>query len=366
VRWAPRGKDAGSPNTRRIGAPEDAASRCSSASGRPRSLFRWGLFVLVLASLLALAATTAAPALADNGGFTPVSPDSPNAEGITQSYWFVSIFVLGIFVLVEGLLIAFVVRYRRRKRARFEDGAPIHGATKVELAWTAFPVVVLALIAAFVFVKLPGISDVPEAEAGEEQLEIRVVGRQFYWQFEYPNGVIAIDTMRAPAGVPVRLEVTAPDDDVIHSWWIPALGGKMDAIPGRVNETWFEAEEEGTYTGQCAELCGLEHAQMLASVEVLPQEEFDGWLEERRADQSADGAELGAELWAGVCAKCHGPSGEGGIAPRIAGSVLLSDPAAVEDIVRNGRRTMPAVGSGWTSEQMSALTTYLQESPPGG
>jgi cytochrome c oxidase subunit 2 len=319
-----------------------------------------------LALTAALAAVVSSPALADNGGFTPVSPESPNAEGITRSYWFVSIFVLGIFVLVEGLLLAFIVRYRRRKRARFEDGAPIHGATKVELAWTAFPVVILALIAAFVFIELPGISDVPEAGAGDEQLEVRVVGRQFYWQFEYPNGVIAIDTMRAPAGVPVVLKVTAPDDDVIHSWWIPALGGKMDAIPGRVNETWFQAENVGLYEGQCAELCGVEHAGMLAAVEVLPREEFDAWLQERRTDQSADGAELGAEEWAGVCAKCHGPDGEGGIAPRIAGSVLLTDPQTVDDIVRNGRRTMPAVGSGWTSEQIQALTTYLRVSPPSG
>ena len=171
--------------------------------------------------------------------------------------------------------------------------------------------------------------------------------------------------MRAPAGVPVSLEVTAPDDDVIHSWWIPALGGKIDAIPGRVNTTWFQADE-GTYEGQCAELCGLEHANMLASVEVMPEEEFDAWLEERRADQSADGAELGAEMWAGVCAKCHGPDGEGGIGPRLAGSATLADADAIETIVRNGRGKMPAVGADWTDEQLDALTTYLQESPPSG
>jgi cytochrome c oxidase subunit 2 len=259
-----------------------------------------------------------------------------------------------------------VLRYRRRRRARFEDGAPIHGATKVELAWTAFPVVVLVLVAAFVFIELPGIKDVPEAGAGDEQLEVQVTGRQFYWQFEYPNGVIAVDTLRAPVGVPVVLEVTAPDSDVIHSWWIPALGGKLDAIPGRVNETWFEAKQPGVYRGQCAELCGTEHAKMLASVEVLERDEFDAWLEERRADQSAEGAALGEETWAGVCAKCHGLNGEGGIGPRVAGSAVLTDPEALEDRVRNGIRTMPAVGAGWSSEQMRALTTYLQESPPSG
>jgi cytochrome c oxidase subunit 2 len=289
----------------------------------------------------------------------PVPPESPNAEGIRQSYLFVSIFVAAIFVLVEGLLIAFIWKYRRQKRARFEDGAPIHGATKLELAWTAGPVVVLFLIAAFVFIELPGIKDVPEASAGEQQLEIKVTGRQYYWQYEYPNGVIAVDTMRAPVGVPVTLEVTAPENDVIHSWWIPALGGKIDAIPGVTNETWFQAESEGVYTGQCAELCGLEHAQMLASVQVLSAEEFDAWLATGNED-------LGKETWEGVCAKCHGLSGEGGIGPRIAGSPTLADVEALANIVRNGRRTMPAVGAGWSDEQIEALATYLKESPPSG
>ena len=225
--------------------------------------------------------------------FAPVAPESPNAEGISDSWLFVSIFVFAIFVLVEGLLIAFIWKYRRRGRPRFEDGAQAHGATKLELAWTAFPVVVLFLIGAFVFIELPGIKDIPEATAGEEQLEIKVTGRQFYWQYEYPNGVIAIDQLRAPVGVPVSLEVTAPDTDVIHSWWIPALGGKIDAIPGVTNETWFQASNEGVYTGQCAELCGLEHAQMLASVEVLSTDEFDAWLDTRRAEQDAGSGELG-------------------------------------------------------------------------
>ena len=323
-----------------------------------RSLF-------VLAGLLLLAAVSVPGALADNGGFAPVTPESPNAEGIRDSYVLVSIFVLGIFVLVEGLLIAFIVKYRRRKRPRFEDGAPIHGATKLELLWTAFPVVVLFLIGAFIFIELPGIKNIPSAGASG-QLEITVTGRQFYWQYEYPNGVIAIDTMRAPAGVPVHLEVTAPDSDVIHSWWIPALGGKIDAIPGTVNETWFEAENPGVYTGQCAELCGLEHANMIASVEVLPEAEFAAWLEQRRTDQTAGTGELGQEEWDGVCAKCHGFSGEGGIGPRIAGSIVLADPTAVENLVRNGRRTMPAVGSDWTSEQVEALASYLKENPPSG
>ena len=298
--------------------------------------------------------------------FAPVSPESPNAEGIRRSYLFVTIFTFSIFLLVEALLIVFIYRYRRKKRPRFEDGAQVHGASRLELAWTVFPVVVLFLIAAFVFIELPGIKNVPEAAAGDEQLEIKVTGRQFYWQYEYPNGAIAIDHMRAPVDAPVRLDVTAPDSDVIHSWWIPALAGKIDAIPGITNHTWFQAENEGTYTGQCAELCGLEHAQMLASVEVLSADAFGAWLDQRKQEQDAGSGDLGQEEWEGVCAKCHGLAAEGGVGPRIAGSPTLTDPDALATLVRNGRGAMPAVGAGWTDEQIQALVNYLQESPPSG
>lgn len=313
---------------------------------------------------LLLIAVLAPAALADNGGFAPVSPESPNAERIRDTWLFVSIFIGAIFVLVEVLLVTFVWRYRRRRRERFEDGAQIHGATSIELMWTVAPVLILFLIGGFVFYKLPGIADVPSASAAGDRVEVRVTGRQFYWQYEYENGAVAIDTLRAPAGVPVRLEVTAPDDDVVHSWWIPALGGKIDAIPGTTTETWFEAERPGTYDGQCAELCGLEHAKMLASVEVLPADEFDAWLAERETERAS--VELGEEEWEGVCAKCHGLGGEGGIAPLIAGSPVLTDPAALAEIVRNGRRTMPAVGSGWRDAQIDALVAYLRENPPSG
>jgi cytochrome c oxidase subunit 2 len=323
--------------------------------------------LLVPAGFALLAAIVAPSAFAQ---FTPVVPESPNAGGIRTSYLFITIFTVAIFLLVEGLLVAFIWKYRRRKRPRFEDGAPVHGATKLELAWTGGPVIVLFIIAVFVFAELPGIKNIPTATAGEEQLEIKVTGRQFYWSFDYPNGVVAIDTMRAPAGVPVKLVVTSPDADVIHSWWIPALGGKIDAIPGRTNQTWFQADKPGTYKGQCAELCGLEHAQMLASVDVMRPSEFTAWLEQRRTDQTAGTGELGKETWEGVCAKCHGLAGEGGIGPRIAGSPTLANPQDLETLVRNGRTgpngVMPAVGSEWSDEQISALATYLKENPPSG
>ena len=311
------------------------------------------------------AAVLASPALAGNGGFAPVPPESPNAQGIHTSYVFISIFAFAIFLLVEGLLIAFVIRFRRRKRPRYADGAQIHGATKLELTWTVGPVLILFAIAAFVFAKLPGIQNVPSASAGTSNLVVDVTGTQFTWQFKYPNGVVAFDSMRAPEGRTVELHVTAPDWDVIHSWWIPALAGKIDAIPGTVNKTWFRAKRSGVFQGQCAELCGLFHAKMLASVEVMPADEFDAWLAQSEQQQDAGTGPLGDEMWEATCAKCHGPTGEGGYGPKIAGTALVSDPQAVEQVIRNGFGTMPPVGRDWDDNEMTAITTYLKENVGG-
>ena len=324
-------------------------------------LRRHTVALVALVAVLADAST----ALAGNGGFGPVSPESPNAEAINQSYWFVTIFALGIFLLVEGLLILFVVRYRRRRRPRDADGAQIHGSNRLELAWTVFPVLVLCAIGAFVFVKLPVVEDVPASAGGQENLVVEVIGTQFSWEYRYPNGVIAMDRMRAPQGRTVELHVTAPDWDVIHSWWIPQLGGKFDAIPGRVNKTWFKAQRAGVFQGQCAELCGVYHAKMLAAVEVMPEAEFDAWLSERTEQQEAGTSPLGEEIWDATCAKCHGPEGEGGYGPRIAGSDLLDDPEAVERLLREGRGEMPPVGRDWNEAQMEAITSYLEENVGG-
>jgi cytochrome c oxidase subunit 2 len=317
--------------------------------------------LLVIAGVLVTPLVTAATALAGNGGFAPVAPESPNAHAIKQSYLFISLFALAIFLLVEGLLIAFVIRYRRKKRPRDADGAQIHGANKLELAWTVGPVLILAVIATFVFVKLPTIQDVPASAATSQNLVVDVIGTQFAWQFRYPNGVVTVDRMRAPEGRTVELHITSPDWDVIHSWWIPALGGKMDAIPGKLNKTWFKATRVGVFQGQCAELCGLYHAKMLAAVEVMPAAEFDSWYEERRAQQEAGTSPLGEELWDGTCAKCHGLEGEGGYGPRIAGTTLIKNKQSIEALLRKGGILMPPVGRDWTTDEMNALTDYLKE-----
>jgi cytochrome c oxidase subunit 2 len=295
-------------------------------------------------------------AAAGNGGIAPPDPASPNAANIRDMYWLILGITGGIFVLVEGALVLFVVRYRSRGRPREVEGPQIRGHTNLELAWTAGPIVLLAIIAGFVFYKVSGIEDtsgIPPAQAAAPAERIRIEGHQYYWEFVYPDGTIAVDHLRLPYNRVVRLEIVG--HDVAHSWWVPALGGKLDAIPGKQNHTSFRATKLGTFRGQCAEFCGIQHTAMIARVEVLPQEEYDAWVRGRHG--SAAG--LGKETFVGVCAKCHGLGGQGDIGPAIAQSSLLQDREALTTLLREGTGTMPAVGQTWSDTQMNALTEYL-------
>jgi cytochrome c oxidase subunit II len=291
-------------------------------------------------------------------GLTPVEAESPNAERIADLYWFVSFWAALVLLAVAVPLTIFVIRYRSRGRARTVEGPQIHGSTRLEIAWTLVPVVILLFVVAFTFYKLPGITLEDEAQAGD--LRIRVEGRQFYWQYRYPNGVIAIDRLVAPQGRLVLLEITAPENDVNHSYWVPGIGGKFDAIPGRTTETGFQADEAGIYEGQCAEFCGIQHAEMLAEVEVKPADEFDSWLQEQAQAQQAGSSDLGEQTFAGACAKCHGPEGQGLIGPEFT-SANTADAEAVAEVVRNGRGRMPPIGEEWEDFHMKALTDYLSE-----
>jgi cytochrome c oxidase subunit II len=314
---------------------------------------------LVLAVLVALA--TAGVAAAANGGFTPVEPASPNAHHIQGAYYLILSFTAAIFVLVESLLVIFVVRYRSRGRARAVEGAQVHGHTRLELIWTAIPVVILAIIAGFVFYELPNIDSAP---AAADPIPITVEGHQYYWQFDYPGGARSIGTLHVPAGAVVDLKVVSPD--VIHSWWIPALGGKIQAIPGRINHTWFKADP-GSYDGQCAELCGVFHASMDTTVQAQSQQQYEHYLDTWQDT-------IGKQIWNGVCATCHGNLGQGGYGIAIANNSLLTQKAGLEGILRNGftgpRGAMPPVGDTWTQEEIDALAGYVKKhiykSAPGG
>jgi cytochrome c oxidase subunit 2 len=302
--------------------------------------------------VLAVALLGAAAAAANNG-LSPVQPESPNAEAIRTTYWVILIITAVIFLLVETALLVFIIRFRSRRRGRDQEAPQIHGATKLETSFTIVPVLILFGIMAFVFVKLPTIKDVPSARAAGE-LKIRVVAHQYYWEFQYPNGQVAMEHMVVPVDRVVTLDVVSPD--VAHSWWVPALGGKIDAIPGRTNHTWFKAEKVGTYEARCAELCGLEHAHMIGFVDVVRPGQYRRFI----AAHTGTSRALGKEIAVGVCATCHGLAGQGDYGPKIRGSAVLTNPRALEDLLRNGKNKMPAVGATWNDETMKAATTYLK------
>jgi cytochrome c oxidase subunit II len=306
---------------------------------------------LALAVLLALA--TAGVAAAGNGGFAPVAPASPNATHIRRAYFVVFGFTAAIFIIVESLLVIFIWKYRSRGRDRAIEGAQVHGHHRLELIWTAIPVLILAIIAGFVFYELPSITSAP---ASANPIHITVEGHQYYWQFDYPNGARSIEMLHVPVGAVVDLRVVSPD--VIHSWWVPALGGKIQAIPGRINHTWFQATKAGTFTGQCAELCGVFHASMLASVTAGSKRAYAHYLATWKET-------IGKQIWGGVCATCHGNLGQGGYGPAIANNTLLIQPAALSEIVHNGftgtQGAMPPVGDTWSTAEFNALAAYVKK-----
>src|SRR5882762_11245503 len=233
-------------------------------------------FALATFVTTAVALSTTVVAYAGNGGFLPGEAHSPNAHRVHSAFIFVSIFTGIILLAVEGALVLFIVKYRRGRRPRTAEGAQIHGATRLEIIWTVVPVVFLAAIGAFIFFELPGIADAPKAAAAD-QTRIRISGRLYYWQFTYPHGAVSIDHLVAPADQVVHEDITAPRYDVIHSWWVPDFGGKYDAIPGKVNKTWFKAPA-GVYPASCYELCGVQHAAMNATVTVVPRAEYDSFI----------------------------------------------------------------------------------------
>jgi cytochrome c oxidase subunit 2 len=314
---------------------------------------RRSVFVLSVTLALVLTGT----ALAGNGGLAPVAPASPDAKNISDIYWLILGVTGGIFVLVVGTLLVFVVKYRSKGRARELEGPQVRGHTNLELAWTAGPVILLAIIAGFVFWKVSDIGATSGLPASERQAkdEIVVEGHQYYWDFTYPNGAISVDTLRIPYNRTIRLTVRSAD--VNHSWWIPALGGKLDAIPGKTNHLTFRATKLGTFPGQCAEFCGLLHAAMLAHVQVLPPAEYDSWVSARANAQLA----LGKETFVGVCAKCHGLAAQGGVGPNISQNPLLGDRNGISEIIRHGTGQMPAVGNDWSQEQLDATVAYLHQ-----
>jgi cytochrome c oxidase subunit 2 len=266
-----------------------------------------------LALLAAVAASMllAPAALADL--LTPESGGSPNADEIDSLYKIILVIAVVIFAIVLGALLYCLVRYRE---SRGHEPAQIHGNTRLEIGWTIGATVILIALGAITFAKLGDIQNPPESDAAGykasknvlvadssrrlppsgRSLNICVNGKQYVWRYTYASNcdnapldaVFSYEEMVVPVATTVTLDINA--EDVAHSWWIPQLGGKFDAIPGYTNHTWFKVPEDRAdtvFTGQCAELCGRNHANMTAQVRAVTVDQFERWLARQKADIKA-------------------------------------------------------------------------------
>jgi cytochrome c oxidase subunit II len=212
-----------------------------------------------------------------------VAPASDGAEIISQLFWFTLVLATIVFVLVEGLLIYSSLRFRRRAPLPTHEPPQIHGNTRLEVMWATVPALILIGLFGITVTRLGDLSELP---TDPNTLHINVTGRQFQWEFGYGNsGVKTTNDLHIPVGTPLIFEVTSVD--VIHSFWVPDLYGKIDANPGRVNRITYTANQPGTYRGVCAELCGSGHSGMLFRVEAVTQAEFQQWLQQQQAGGAA-------------------------------------------------------------------------------
>ena len=227
---------------------------------------------------------------------------SPSMERIVDFNLMVTIIIVIITAFVFALMAWIVIRYNKKRNP--VPSKTTHN-TMLEVIWTVVPVIILLIIAVPSFRLLYFTDRVEDAD-----MTLKAIGHQWYWSYEYPDhGDFTFDAIMLeedeleegqprllatdeavvlPVGAKIRLLTTA--DDVIHSWAIPALGVKMDSVPGRVNETWFQINREGTYYGQCSELCGTLHGFMPIMIEAVSQEDFDAWVEFAREEYASAGA----------------------------------------------------------------------------
>ena len=354
-------------------------------------------------TLGALAATHAALAVNDLPGGPGVNQLNLHAPvtriGVEQHFLhnFMLIVCIAIFVAVFGVMFYSILKHRKsvgHKAANF------HESVGVEIAWTVIPFVIVIAMGAMATRTVVAMKDTTNAD-----LTIKATGYQWKWGYDYIKGdgegigfLSALDVSQRlmsdsgkPSGdnyllkvdnplvVPVdrKVRIITTANDVIHAWMVPSLGVKQDAIPGFVRDTWFRAEKVGDYYGQCAELCGKEHAYMPIHVRVLSQADYATWVDGKKKEMAAAADDpskewkldelvaRGEKVYNANCAACHRPDGKGAgpIKPLDGSAVVLNDPAGQVKILLNGANNgaMPA----WrtlSDTEIAAVVTYTKNS----
>jgi cytochrome c oxidase subunit II len=290
---------------------------------------------------------------------------------------------VAVFVLVEGVLIFAVIRYRHRPGRK---AAQFHGNTKVEVALTVMPALLLAGIAVPTVGSIFSLSEKPEGA-----LEVTVVGHQFWFEYQYPqHDVVTANEMHIPVETPVYVTTEGRADDglgnaeVIHSFWVPRLAGKQDVVPGRTANILLEADEPGVYQGQCTEYCGLSHANMRVRVIAESQSDFEAWIASQQQPPPPGGSALaaeGAKLFQGEtgdisqpCIGCHviEPDQPASVGPNLAhfasrdyfaGAIFRNTDENLANWLRDPPGEKPGAlmpDLGLSEDQITALIAYLR------
>ena len=247
-----------------------------------------------------------------------LDPEGPVARQLDNLINPVFIVAGVIFVLVQGLVLGFAIKFRKRS----DDDRPVqvHGNVRLELAWTIIPAAILFVVA---IGTLTTIADINRTPSGPEVLNVEVIGHQWWWEYKYPaEGITTANELHIPVGRPVAIALGSVD--VVHSFWPPKLAGKIDAIPGRTNHMVVEAEKPGVYFGQCAEFCGISHAEMRLRVVAHTPGDYARWVAANtrvpKKPVGAGNAAQGADLFRQKgCASCHTVEGfaKGNVGPNL-------------------------------------------------
>ena len=307
------------------------------------------------------------------------SPASGSAKAIADLMWVVFGVSLVVFLLIEGMLFFVVFKFRSKKGKNDESSLPpqTEGNQKMEIAWTVLPAIGLLIIFIISIGTLQTIVNRPAPDASNPGvINVKAIGHQWWWEFQYPDlKIVTASEMHVPVNAVVYVQVDSAD--VIHSFWVPQMGGKTDVIPGHTNLTWFQPTELGTFVGECSEFCGDEHTHMRMDLVVETPEQYQAWvdLQTSALPQISGAAAEGEVLFLeGACSSCHaingtkasGLSGPNlthfGSRKSIGGKVFENNPANLAIWLDDPTQVKPGVlmpDLGLSTEQINALVAYL-------
>lgn len=300
--------------------------------------------------------------------FVPESASTVSGK-VDALYFYLSGVTAFFTLLISGVLIFFVIRYRRR--TPFEIPRPIAGSHKLEMLWSVIPFIIAMSMFAWgaqIYFQ--------NSRSPKNANEIYVVGKQWMWKIQHSTGQREINELHVPTGRKIKLIMTS--EDTIHDFFIPAFRIKADVLPGKYTTQWFEATKPGTYHLFCAEYCGMNHSGMIGSVIVMQPTEFDNWLSGNASQQSP--AVAGQQLFQSLgCVSCHGANGEGGRGPALAGlfgrrvfltnsQTLTADEGYIRESIENPSTKivsgfnpiMPTFQGQVTPEQLIQIISFIK------